>query len=521
VVAPTANISQDLYDRDNNYVETIVQQGVPWVDADENDGTNMLRALLQDFMDNVIIGSAVDIFISNAYKIEEATSNVNNLKVRAEIGYVRGLPFVQTVDTDHKTAGANLREKNQHAISTSISTLVLGDSSANWVVNELVGRELQPDITDATTFTITANTATTITIGVGDLTTVADVFDTYAIQLSTPGGVRTDGVFLNVWEDEVGKAQDPALEHAIGPGVEAQRRIKVRAVIEVQEGAEAYTDYVDSDGLQHFRIQIARLDRTATSAVTAAMITDLRSNVVTTTALELIDEVEAARGSKASLDARLDVSLNEDGTLSASINAGSLDTIKAVEQAVPDNTLKVQAGVYAKSDRSQFVNFLESSSGTFAVASGGGQERIYLVQVDDAGAIDIASFNEVAAPADPFVDGPAPAANKQAVAYVLVDELVTVVINSADITDIREFLNLPSAGGGTTQTIETIVATASQTVFSGIGANVQTADELRVYLDGVYQIEGGGEAYTVTGANEITFNAGLSAGQKVTIDTVA
>ncbi len=59
---------------------------------------------------------------------------------------------------------------------------------------------------------------------------------------------------------------------------------------------------------------------------------------------------------------------------------------------------------------------------------------------------------------------------------------------------------------------ESAVATAAQTVFNttlNTVANTATKAFLQVYVNGVKQMEGATKAYTVTGANQITFNAGV------------
>lgn len=60
---------------------------------------------------------------------------------------------------------------------------------------------------------------------------------------------------------------------------------------------------------------------------------------------------------------------------------------------------------------------------------------------------------------------------------------------------------------------ETAVATASQTVFNttvNTTANGGGKTYLLVFVNGVKQLEGASKAYTVTGANQVTFNVGLA-----------
>jgi hypothetical protein len=64
-----------------------------------------------------------------------------------------------------------------------------------------------------------------------------------------------------------------------------------------------------------------------------------------------------------------------------------------------------------------------------------------------------------------------------------------------------------------------ITATAAQTVFNT--TNVRTVANaggkafLQVFVNGVKQIEGAGDAYTVTGTTQVTFNVGVTLNQKV------
>lgn len=435
MVASTASISRNMFDLDNQYYGNVVQQGVPWVDADDNDFFDQVLSLEFDVLREIIVG--ITRFRGDAYLIQEATAKANNFDVGGTYAFLNGLPAYLGATVEYASDGSSKSEKNIHAISTGLAALTLSDSSANWVVNELAGRELQPDITDATTFTIASNTATTITVSSGDMTSVADLYDTYAILMTTPsGGDRTDAVFINVWRDPVDQFQDPNLVHALGAGVEAQQREKVRTVIEVQQGADTYADYVDTDGHQHYRVKIASIERfDGVDDIETADITDLRP----------IQE-------QSIMDLFL-VSHDTDGTLlpgaafGGAIDRFEIDMLRPTEQTVPDDTIEIKAGIYTKADNTGFVNFTVASSAAFAQPGTPGNTRYYLVQLTDAGAIDISKFNEVGGAGAPFADTPAPDSDKQAICIVKVDENpATVVVNTADITDVREFFN---AGGGT------------------------------------------------------------------------
>jgi hypothetical protein len=91
----------------------------------------------------------------------------------------------------------------------------------------------------------------------------------------------------------------------------------------------------------------------------------------------------------------------------------------------------------------------------------------------------------------------------------------------------------PTSGGASQPTFRSLVvgdlpaadyeeqvATASQTVFNttiDTVANGGGKTYLAVYVNGVYQQQGATKSYTVTGANQITFNAGLSVNSDVVL----
>lgn len=235
-------------------------------------------------------------------------------------------------------------------------------------------------------------------------------------------------------------------------------------------------------------------------------------------------EVQAARGTKPSLDERLDVSLNEDGTLKpaaafgGAIDRHEIDMLRPVPQAAPDATLKVKAGLYTKTNGGGFIDLPETSTSAFSPVSGGGLVRYDLVQLTDAGAIEILTGAEVATPGDPIADSPVPANDKLAVAIVRVTETAGVVIDTADITDVREFFSKGNTGGGGTGPARaTFEATAGQTVFDLPFSYEVADDRLLVYSGGLYMSQGAGLDYLETNPTRITFNSGREAGEVITV----
>ena len=418
--ADTASISRDIYDENLRYLYHKLQEGVSWVDADENDGRtglfNFTRRIVQIFVGD---GSPDDGFkvvgtgATNSFTIKGG----DDTGLGAGRFYLKGFPGLLFGDTTYSNLVADEDDRSIHPVVTGLTATGLTDSAANYAVNELTGQELNPDITQGTTFTITSNTATTITTA-GDMTTVATALDRYRVNLSTPsGGDRTDAVYVNMYIDEIDSTDDTNLKHNLGGLVEAQLRFGLIQTIFVREAdASPFTDYADSDGKQHrvFRIAtIRRLDADAT--ITAAMVQDLRPII----------------GSLSSI------------TASGGLSLRDLDALRPHEADPPDNTVVVEAGTYVKSDGSASVTFAGGVSPTFGTV--GADSRIDLLTIDDAGTLAVTVGVQSASPTAPTY----PAA-KLVIAEVTIDETTTVVIFDADIRDVRPFLNLGAGGGGVT-----------------------------------------------------------------------
>jgi len=70
--------------------------------------------------------------------------------------------------------------------SSAIAEKTLTDETANWTPNEHVGKTLNPNSSQTTTFTITSNTNNSLTITTGNLQSVAIVEDEYTIDEADP-----------------------------------------------------------------------------------------------------------------------------------------------------------------------------------------------------------------------------------------------------------------------------------------------------------------------------------------------
>jgi microcystin-dependent protein len=225
-------------------------------------------------------------------------------------------------------------------------------------------------------------------------------------------------------------------------------------------------------------------------------------------------------------------------------------------QAIPNDTVRIEAGRYIKSDG---LGALDKSaafnSGVFPVAPAG-QERYDLLVMDDSGNPQIVLGTPVPISTGSFlVNCPPIQYNTLTLAVVKVDEPGTVLITSGDILDIREFLNkgggsvavqdeafplgrahtfnftgagvTASLGGGVaTITVpggvggcpgatsyQVLVSTLGQTVFNLGSPYVMGTNALWVFRNGARQIIG--NEYNETTPTSVTFTFALSAGEQL------
>lgn len=350
--ANEGNYSRDMFDESKQYVGIRQQVGVPVVDADVNDADDIYRNLVRRcYQDTVGDGSP-----NAGFNIIEATVTANNFEIQGGDGTLDGAGvlvreglrgIIPDVGLDYISSDKRLKPQ-----VTGVSALVLTDSAANYIVNELAGRTLTPDVDNpGTTYTIASNTATTITVTAGDMTgdTAAKKF--YRVELSTPGSPRHDVVWSDFFIDEWNSDEDTDLEHNLGSLITAALRNKLRTVVHVREGAPTLwtpSDYTDSDGRLHYTEKLASLNRIASANILNAQIVDARPPLLSMAAInaELVqsrtadarrtdgggpnyaqldnrldsmdDEICDARGSTSFLATRLAVALQADGNVKSS-----------------------------------------------------------------------------------------------------------------------------------------------------------------------------------------------------------
>lgn len=394
--ANDARISKDLFDERKRYRRGIVQQGIPWIDADDNDVSKSMIISQQRVM-QIILG---DGYINDGFLVKECdddgiryNGNVNNFVVvgqdldasgsRAKIEdgglagsyYVEGNrcvlfgDIVYNCDNPVPTGASYPDLISQKSIFPRVTDIeyngntgktVITDSAANYNDTAYSGRgELANrsvtffGVSSLTSVTIESNTDKTITVE-GDITSDVQIYDRYRVDLTslafditdvdtsaetftvsgnkegifttgstfdvsgstgndgtwtvstssynsssdettievagdiTDGTVdgiviaystRKDGVYLNVYIDQIHAAEDNTLLHTLQTSLAAQVREQVVQEVFVREDIDTlgeFTDgmdevsiggvvhyrYTDFDGNVHYVKKIAEIDRT-------------------------------------------------------------------------------------------------------------------------------------------------------------------------------------------------------------------------------------------------------------------
>lgn len=273
-------LSGALFDEEKRYQVALFQINKNLIDADLNTAFSGLYRLLRRVVQNSIGDGA----LTDAFKIAEhrTTGNIlveNSFKLLGGKNASSG-PWFHFLGGHPAFLSAEVvwgESPEVSPYSTAITGNILSDTAAFYEANELVGRNLVPDIAQPSKkWPIIANTQTSITIS-SSIDLVAEGIAPgaqYKVLLTTPSVARQDVVYLDVYLDEFGKVEDSDLGHAIASGQEAARRKKLIQTVHVREGFLSLpTSYqqidgrwLDADGNEHFLIIIGQLNRTVGNA---------------------------------------------------------------------------------------------------------------------------------------------------------------------------------------------------------------------------------------------------------------
>lgn len=211
------NFSRETFDRLKHYVGVRLQQGVPIVDADWNEQEDIRRDELRTFL-KWFVGNGVPVG-NDGFRVTPMVGQ-NNFEIASGRCLVEGWDVIN--DWNERTGEIGRFYQSQRLFG-----------------NEALARDWSVAPLPA---------------------------------LTTPAAARTDRVYLDVWEREVGAAEDPSL---VNPaiGIETSVRRKREWVVRVAEGAAS----LPAAPAGHVFYELATLFRTAGDGrITAGQIIDRR-----------------------------------------------------------------------------------------------------------------------------------------------------------------------------------------------------------------------------------------------------
>lgn len=263
----TPNVSRDSFDISKLYQSIRLQQGVPIVDSDWNEESDVqninLQLAVQQLLGNGRYPAVVN-DITPGYQIEESVANnLNNFRVSAGWASLYGA-IVPTIYGDPPTF-LEYEQSTNYLFTGEVSSVGGGsvvDLNMFWEAGHLLPGCKFTMLSGAaigTTFAISAlDSATSLSLSGG--TGAIAPGDNYRIwppDLVKPpiaGGTRTDEVYLMVWFDDINSDQDSNIENP-ALGVECSHRTQVRWCIRVAEdGTTPVTSSRHGYGIRYMKL---------------------------------------------------------------------------------------------------------------------------------------------------------------------------------------------------------------------------------------------------------------------------
>jgi hypothetical protein len=185
------------FDEGERLQKGFVRPGIPWVDADENRKEEMRFTWIRRALETVIgNASPNDGFqcqgdgATNDFLIKGGDGSFNG----AGRLWVAGINTFLVNDIRFVNTGANEDELSilpQVSFISGVGNVVLEDSSADYVVDSLIGRTITPDVLNpGTTGNIISNTARTITTDIDLVASAVTTSSRYRVEMSTPSDTR-------------------------------------------------------------------------------------------------------------------------------------------------------------------------------------------------------------------------------------------------------------------------------------------------------------------------------------------
>ena len=186
---------------------------------------------------------------------------------------------------------------------------------------------------------------------------------------------------------------------------------------------------------------------------------------------------------------------------SGAITRPKLSDLRTHQQVVPNNTVYVEAGTYVKPDSTGSVTFVGGSSPIFVPITV--NPRIDLLCIDENGILSILTGGEAVSPIPPSYP-----TDRLTIAEVTITESVTVIVNDADIRDVRTFINLGIRHVSDQFRRYIYTATGGETLINLPFAYNLGNNSLEVYKNGSLKLIT--TDYTETSSTQVTFTAPLA-----------
>jgi len=272
------NTSRDSFQFSKMYDSVVLQQGVPIPDSDWNELQDIRR--MMDILEAIyVLGEDMQIIPDGGtfpgfYPVGAGLTN--DFNISAGVMLVGGVLAMTTMDEPPAAITYDDASQQNYIAEGVVETFagsLLTESTKNWqAFHDLLATanhgacrvRFTSGTESGNEYTITAYTATSLTISGGS----PSPGDTYVVlppELTTPGGARTDEIYIMAWWEDIASEEDSVLEHP-GLGVETAHRARRRWCVRVAEnGTTPVTTSDHGFGVRY--LQIGTMVRSASATI--------------------------------------------------------------------------------------------------------------------------------------------------------------------------------------------------------------------------------------------------------------
>lgn len=283
------NTSRDSFQFSKMYDGVVLQQGVPIPDSDWNELDDIRR--IMSVLDSIYLwGQDMQVPVPGTATpgfLPVGTGLSNDFVISAGSALVGGVLVLSTMAEPpaaitYAAAGNFIADDG---VVESFGAGILTESTKNWqAFHDLLATashgacrvRFTSGAESGNTYDITAYTATTLTLS-GGAPSPGDTYIVLPPALTTPGGARTDEVYLMVWWEDTAGEEDTGLPliHP-GLGVETSHRRRRRWTVRVAEnGTTPSTPSRHGFGVRYRKI--GELSRTASATISAGQVSGIAS----------------------------------------------------------------------------------------------------------------------------------------------------------------------------------------------------------------------------------------------------